>query len=259
MKATLYSPTGEKKGQVELPTVFETKIREDLALKQYETSKIAQLYSAKEGAGLRQSASGTISHRRHAWKGHYGKGISRTPRKTMWRRGTQFFWIAANAPGTRGGRKAHPPKGFPDNKKINKKEMVKAMSSAFASTADLHYIRLRYASLKDLKEAPFVIESIPKKTSELISSLKSIFTDNFHLVFKSKKTRAGKGKLRNRKYKSNAGLLLIVSKDETKQFKGVTIKTPSEVNIADLYPLGRLTLYTKKSLEEIQNWSQHDI
>jgi len=106
MKATLYNSEGTKKSTVDLPKIFETRIREDIVAKYFESDKFIQPYAAKLKAGMRQSASGTISHKRHDWKGHYGRGISRIPRKTMWRRGTQFFWVGANAPGTRGGRKA---------------------------------------------------------------------------------------------------------------------------------------------------------
>ncbi len=251
MKTTIYSQNGEKEGSIELPKVFQTPIREDIVLKCFEASKTKQPYSPTEMAGLRHSASGTISHRRHEWKGHYGKGISRVPRKAMWRRGTQFYWIAATAPGTRGGRKAHPPKGLGADKKINRKEAEMARLSAIASTADINFIKSRYASFKEIKEAPFVIDSLPKKSKALFSTLRNIFKENSHLVLKNKTVRSGRGKSRGRKYKSNAGLLLIVGNDEHTKFKGLDIRTPQQVSVSDLYPLGRLTLFTKKAISEL--------
>ncbi len=253
MKATLYSPTGEKKSQVELPKVFETPIREDIVSKYHEAFKWAakQPYSSAPRAGLRQSAAGTISHKRHDWKGHYGKGISRAPRKTMWRRGTQFYWVGATVPGARGGRKAHAPKGYIENKKINRKEVKLAFSSAFASTAHLELIKQRYSTMEKISEAPFVIESLPQKTKSLNGVISKIFSNHESLAFKEKKVRAGKGKSRGRKYKSNAGVLIVVAKDENKTFKGFNIVPVAEVKISDLYPLGRLTLYTQKALLEL--------
>lgn len=252
MKTTTYSSTGEKKSQTELPKLFQTRIREDIVQKYFEVDKFIHPYSPTEGAGLRQSASGTISHKRHDWKGHYGRGISRVPRKTMYRRGTQFYWVGANIPGARGGRKAHPPKGIGKEKKINKKEIKLAIESGFAATASKEYVEKRYSTIKNIKEAPFVIESLPEKTKSLVLALKKIFGETYNLIFKNKKVRAGKGKLRGRKYKSNAGVLIVTANDENKNFKGLDIKSIKEVRISDLYPLGRLTIYTKKALEEME-------
>ena len=251
MKATLFDLSGKKIGDVTLPDFFGTKVREDIVLKYFEADKFIQPYSPFHRAGLRQAAAGKISHKRHDWKGHYGQGRSRMPRKTMWRRGTQFFWVGANVPATRGGRKAHPPKGIGVEKKINIREMDIAFNSAFASTAMQEYVSKRYVTLQGKIQVPAVIESLPQKTKEFIAMLKNIFGETFSLVMKQKTIRAGKGKLRGRKYKSNAGLLLVVGKEEKAKFNGVDIRTPIDLKIADLYPLGRLTLYTKKALQEM--------
>jgi len=250
MKATLFTPQGEKKGTIELPNAFKTEIREDIVVKVYESEKLVQPYASFVDAGKRQSASGTISHKRHDWKGHYGRGISRIPRKTMSRRGTQFVWVGANIPGTRGGRKAHPPKGIGKEKTINKKEIKIALNSGFASTANKDYLLKRYSSLEKPSD-PSVIESLPKKTKDLLNALKKIF-DNHPTVLKTKSIRSGKGKTRGRKYKSNAGILIVTSSKENIKFKGFDIKKVKEITISDLYPLGRLTLYTQSSLEEIK-------
>ncbi|MEK6818610.1 MAG: hypothetical protein AABY10_01615, partial [Nanoarchaeota archaeon] len=82
--------------------------------------------------------------------------------------------------------------------------------------------------------------------------INKILGENSHLSFKQKVVRAGKGKIRGRKYKSNAGLLFIVSKDEKKSFKGLDVKTIFEIKISDLYPLGRLAIYTKNAIQEIK-------
>lgn len=251
MKATLYSHDGKQKGTVELPAFFATKIREDIVQKYFEADKLIQPYASLARAGLRQSGMGTISHKRHDWKGHYGKGISRAPRKTMWRRGTQFFWVGANAPGTRGGRRAHPPLGVGTEKKFNKKEVKIAMDCGFAATASTDFVTRRYSTMNKIASVPFVVESLPEKTKALRTMISEIFGDNSKLAFKTKEVRAGKGKTRGRRYKSNAGVLILTAKDEKAKFKGFDIKPVSEVSIADLYPLGRLTLYTKKAIDEL--------
>ena len=259
MKGTLYSTKGEKKGEVQLPELFDTPIREDVAAKYYEADKFAhkQPYSHAPTAGRRHSASGTISHRRHEWKGHYGKGISRAPRKAMWRRGTQFFWVGAEVSGARGGRRVHGPSLTERARKVNKKEVVLALNTCFASTAVKDKVLSRYSSLAGKKVAmtfPIVIESKLDnvKAKEMLSLLNKIFSEVSSVVFKNKEVRAGRGKTRGRKYKSNAGLLLVKSKDEKIKFPGVEVLSTDEICIEDIYPLGRLTAYTEKALKEME-------
>ncbi len=254
MKGTLYDLNGKKKGEIDLPKMFSARIREDIAIKQFEADKFIQPYTHDPRAGRKHSAAGTISHKRHDWKGHYGKGISRVPRKTMWRRGTQFYWIGAEASGTRGGRKVHGPKGIGKEKKLNKKEVQIAMNSAFAATGNSEFIVRRYSSIDKINiKGPVVMESKLEntKTKDIMKALKEIFNDSFSLIVKKREVRAGKGKRRNRKYKSNAGLLLVKSEKERIKVNGIDIKNAKEVSISDLYPLGRLTVYTEKAIEEL--------
>jgi|SRR3989344_1448648 len=254
MKATIYSLEGKKTNEIELPKLFDNKIREDLAIKLYEIEKslAKQLYSPSPFAGKRHSASGIISHLRHDWKGHYGKGISRIPRKVMWRRGTQFFWIGAEVASTRGGRRAHPPKIIRKIRKINKKEVKMAINSALASTANEKYLSGRYSSLKDIKiKLPIVVETVPNKSKDIIAFLKIVLGQAFGVALKNKTVRAGKGKLRGRKYKSNQGVLIVTSKDEKVKMKGVDVVQANRVSILDVYPLGRLTIFTEKAIKEL--------
>lgn len=253
MKAQLYDVKGKKKKEVELPAIFNQKVRADIVAKYFESEKLIQPYNPGLESGKRHSASGTISHQRHRWGGHYGKGISRVPRKTMWRRGTQFFWIGAEVASVRGGRRAHPPKGIGKEKKINKKEVKLAYDSAFAATAHLDFVAKRYESLDEKSiKVPVIIENVEKmKTKEAIAMFKEIFGKTFELVMKRKTARAGRGSRRGRKYKMNAGLLLVKANDEKIKMKGVDVKSVDEVMIADLYPLGRLTAYTEKALVEL--------
>lgn len=254
MKATIYDLEGNKKKEMDLPKVFETKIREDIALKLYESEKyIYQHPSApsKEG-GKHHSASGTISHTRHDWKGHYGKGISRAPRKTMWRRGTQFFWIGAEVPGARGGRRAHPPRVQKRERKINQNEVKIAVNSAIAATANSAFVRKRYSSFKNLNiKLPIILESVPKKTKDLVVILKKVFGNSLKGIIRQKSVRTGKGKTRGRKYKSNAGAILLTSKGESLKTGIIKAVPVRNIKISDLYPLGRIALFTEKAIEEI--------
>src|SRR3989338_8161898 len=176
IKAILYDVKGTKKGEIEMPEVFSTKIRKDIAAKYFEATKFTYKhpYTHDPEAGRKHSASGTISHKRHDWKWHYGKGISRVPRKTMWRRGTQFYWVGAEVSGARGGRRVHCPKGIGRERKLNKKEIKIALNSGFAATVSKEHLLSRYSSLTEIKNIPAVIEALPKKTRELKSTLKEV-------------------------------------------------------------------------------------
>jgi len=57
--------------------------------------------------------------------------------------------------------------------------------------------------------------------------------------------------MRGRKYKKNAGLLFIIGKKEKFIMQGIEVKKINEVNILDLYPLGRLVLYSENAVKEI--------
>src|SRR3989344_2241604 len=166
---------------------------------------------------------GKIIHQRHVWKSQYGRGMSRVPRKTMSRRGNQFNWVGATAPNTRGGRRAHPPKvlSMINTNKINKKELKIAFISALSATADVNFVVKKYETLKgkkiDSAKLPLVVESkiIGLKTKTFIDAVKTILgKDLFSIAVRKKAQRAGKGKLRGRKYKKTAGVLFVTGSEE---------------------------------------------
>lgn len=255
MKATLYDIKGTKKSDITLPSLFDTRVRDDVAFKTYEAIKfmLMQPYSHAPEAGKRHSASGTISHQRHQWKGHYGKGIARVPRKTMWRRGTQFMWIGAEVTSARGGRRAHGPVLIKRPKKINKTELILALHSGLASTFNESFIAKRYSSLSKPIKSVVVESKLDKaKSKDIISLIKKLFAD-YSFVLQSKDVRSGKGKLRGRKYKSNQGVLLVKASDEKIKSTGLDIISANELSIMDVYPLGRLTIYTEKALKELES------
>ena len=260
MKANILDVNGKKIEEIALPKCFSKEIREDIVAKVLEVKKQKQPYAPSLVAGKQHSASGKIRHRRHVWQSHYGRGMSRVPRKVMSRRGTQFNWVGAEVSGMRGGRRVHPPKiiSMINIKKINKKELQIALMSALSATANENKIIKRYKKLnhEKINALPLVVESklISLKTKELLFSLEKILSESlFKLALKKKTIRSGKGKLRGRKYKSNAGLLLIVGADEklkTNVFDVVNVKSLSVVDLAN-GGVGRLTLYTEKAIKEI--------
>jgi len=256
MKAKLLDIHGKEKAKIDLPKCFSVKPREDIVAKVLEIKKTKQPYGNSPNAGAR-SASGNIVHRRHVWKSQYGRGMSRVPRKSMSRRGTQFNWVGAVSPNTRGGRRAHPPKASSmiNTLKVNKKEMQLAMYSALSATTNPQFILKKYSTIKKFdKEIPFIVEEkiTSLKVKELIKALESILgKELMKLAIRKKTQRAGKGKMRGRKYKSNAGLLLVQGPKEKLKSNVIEIVNANELGITDLARggMGRLTVYTENAIK----------
>jgi len=263
MKANLLDIGGKKLKQIEVPNFFGGKIRNDLIRKIVEAKKVQQPYAPSPVAGNQYSASGVLKHHRKVWKSQYGRGISRVPRKIMTRKGSQFNWVGATVPNTRGGRRAHPPKAISmmGMKKINKKELTLAILSSISATASLELVQKRYSSLsdkksKDFPEFPLVVESkiSTLKTKELMKSLKDILGENlFDVAIQKKAIRKGIGKLRGRKYKSNLGLLVVLGNEEKMKTSGIDVTNVKNLGITELAKgsIGRLTIYTEKAIKDL--------
>ncbi len=256
MKTKLFDKNGKEKGMIDLPNNFESQLRPDILLKVFETQKgiYAQAFSAMKGAGAGYSASGILKHQRHDWKSTYGKGISRVPRKILSRHGASFNWVGATVSNTRGGRKPHAPKAEKNPfKKINKKELLIAFNSGFVGTVDSKLLEKKYGNKI---ETGFVFDSeITKaKTKDFFDMIKNILGLGYEKAIKKKQVRAGIGKMRGRKYKSNAGMLFVVGKDEEMKRKGIEVVKVNELKVSDLAPNGepgRIAFYTEKAVKEI--------
>ena len=253
---------GKKVKEINLPKQFSEEYHPNLIKRAVWTiqSNKRQPYGTQERAGLRYSS--TLSKRRKDYKGSYGKGLSRTPRKVMWRRGTQFGYVGATAPGTRGGRKAHPPKSEKIfDKKINKKERRKAIRSALTATFNIELIKKRNHQIP--KEFPFIIDDNLENLERTKDVKKSLELLGFEKEIKrceEKKVRAGKGKTRGRKYHKKTGLLIVVSKKcnlekSAINIPGIDVVEIKNINSELLAPgthAGRLTLYTESSIEKLE-------
>jgi len=255
MKLQVLNKEGKKVKEMDTK-LFEEPIRIDIISKIVEAEKIRQPFSNTFRAGMDRSASGNVRHRRHVWKSHYGRGMSRIPRKAMSRRGTQFSWVGAIVPFARGGRRAHPPKGSTGLVKINRKEAIKALLSSLSYVADNKAIEKKYARIEKVEGTfPLIVEDkvVELKTKDFLDSLKKILGDLYSVAVQEKSVRAGKGKMRGRKYKQNAGLLVIVGNDEDKNVNGIDIIKVNDLSVSDLASGGaRLTLFSEKAIEELE-------
>ncbi|MBW2970204.1 50S ribosomal protein L4 [Candidatus Woesearchaeota archaeon] len=260
MELKIIDKTNKEAGKQKLPAQFQEEIRPDLIKRAAEAvqSHKRQSYGADPRAGKKQAAK--LSRRRRKYKGAYGKGISRMPRKTLTRRGMQMIWVGAFAPGNVGGRRAFPPTSQHNlAQKINDKERKKAIRSALAATLDKETVKQR--GHKAPQNYPFIISTdIEKieKTSELLKILETIGLKE-ELQRNKRKVRAGKGTMRGRKYKRAKGPLIVVSENcsalkAAKSIPGIDATEITKINAELLAPgthAGRLTLFTQAAIQKL--------
>lgn len=261
MKLPILDTTNNETGKVELPSQFNEQRREDLVKRAVQAiqANARQPYGAQPGAGFRQSAE--LSRRRNSYRGAFGHGISRMPRKILSRRGQQMYWVGAVASGTVSGRRAHPPKAEKNwTKKINTKERRMAIRSALSATMDKETVQERGHRVPD--NYPFVadngFEDI-QKTKEMLEAFRNMgFKDELERI-SVKKIRAGKGKKRGRKYKRRVGPLLVVSEQcnlqkAARNIPGVNVVLVNQLNAKELAPnanMGRCCIFTQKAIEKL--------
>ena len=265
--AKVLSLMGTKKGEVKLPVVFSTSYRPDLIKRAVISAQANRRvpYGPNLLSGKRTSA---ISW----WT---GLGLSRVPRikggnkrSTRGRRGYRSKFRtsptsgrAAFAPGTVGGRRAHPPKAEKDyTKKINEKERLTALKSAIAGTTNPELVAGRGHILGKL-ELPLIIEdkiAELEKTKEISDALVKIGLKEELVRVSQKKVRAGVGKARGRRYKSKSGPLLVLHGENQgktiRNIPGVDACRVSSLNCERLSPGShsiRLTIFTESAVQEI--------
>ena len=169
MKLSIIDLTNKEISKKDLPRQFNEEIRADIIKRAVHAiqSHKRQKYGASQDAG--KKASVYLSKRRRAYRGTYGIGQSRTPRKILSRRGRRMFYVGAFAPQTVGGRRAHPPKAEKEwSKKINKKERRKAIRSAISATVIKEIVQKKHLIPK---KYPFIIDDGIEKIDKTKDSL----------------------------------------------------------------------------------------
>ncbi|MFH1431761.1 MAG: 50S ribosomal protein L4 [archaeon] len=261
MKAQILSLDGKESGTIELPPQFQEEFRPDIIKRAFYViqNNNRQPYGTDPEAGLRTSA--RFIGRRRAYGTHQNKGMHRTKRI---RSGSGYLSGRARAvPHAVKGRKAHPPKAEKDwTQKINRKERIQAIRSAITATTNIDLVKKRNHQIENIK-LPIIIDDKferLKKTKEVKDILEKIGLKPELERIKEKKIRAGVGKTRGRKYKKKVGPLIITSgksdfNKSAKNMIGINTVTVKSLNIELLAPgavAGRLTIWTKSAIEELE-------
>ena len=216
MKVNILDSSKNKIGEMNLPFQFNEEVRPDLIQRAVLAmqSHRRQPYAASDMAGKRSSAK--LSRRRKDYRGSYGIGISRVPRKILSRSGTRMNWVGAFAPGTVGGRRAHPPKTEKIwAHKINDRERRKAIRSAISATVLRNIVEERGHTVPH--DYPFILddkfEQIDKTKNAVLAFEKLGLQEELERT-EDRKIRAGRGKSSGRKYRTKKGPLIVVSKKD---------------------------------------------
>jgi len=256
----IYSLEGKEVGSIKLPEVFKSEFRPDL-IQRAVVSREAnsrQPYSVHQRAGLETSAA-YFGRRRDTYRQTINRGQSRLPREKT---GGGGLGKVRRVPQSAGGMRAHPPMGKDYTKKMNNKEYLLAMKSAIAATSNPDLIKRRGHKIEKIKEFPLIVEdSIEKlkKTKDVKKALNVLGIDDDLKRAEEKKIRAGRGKMRGRKYKRKKSLLIVINEDSgiksgAKNIPGVDVAKVDELGIKLLAPgthAGRLTLWTKGAVDNI--------
>jgi large subunit ribosomal protein L4e len=246
----IFDLTGNPIGKIELPKIFDTPLRPGV---------IKRAVLAMQSRRFQPQGRNPMAGKRTTAESRgVGLGISRMPRTKGPRQ------RAALAPGTVGGRSAHPPVSEKKiEKRIPKKEKRLALFSAIAATSSRKTVVARGHHVEDVRQIPPIItnelEKL-KKTKDVEEILINLgVLSDIYRVKQSRKIRAGKGKLRGRRIKQAVGPLIVVAENKgivkaARNIPGVDIVTVNNLNAEILAPgthPGRLTIWTSSSVEKL--------
>jgi large subunit ribosomal protein L4e len=246
MKAQVKTIEGGVAKDIELPSMFKEEYRPDLIRKAVLVlqSTRRQPHGTYPYAGICSSAVGWGS----------GRGASHVPRIKNGSR-------AAKVPQARGGREAHPPVVAKVLvKQINQKEKQKAFRSAVAASVREDLVRGR-GHLYD-GAVPVIFEDkfeSLNRTKDIISALTAagVYQD-IERAKESRKVRAGRGKMRGRRYKQRKSLLIVTTEEplrSARNLAGVDVVTVDQLNVEHLAPgmqAGRLTIWTEGAVTRLE-------
>jgi large subunit ribosomal protein L4e len=233
VSVNVYSLKGEKARSITLPDVFSSPPRLDLVRKDVLAIRAGrrQAYGPNARSGMRHSVE---------WWGK-GRGVSRVTRLKGQARGAQ-------SPCTVGGRPCNPPR--PERiwtHKINHKERLRARAAALGAVRHADLVAKRGHTYKEGLTLPIVLEDDFEKvdaTRDVIEVLQKVGVyEDVTRAWHGKHQRAGKGKIRGRRFRSPTSLLIVVSRKDgvekgARNLAGVDIVTTGQLNTELLAPGG---------------------
>jgi len=261
---SVYNDKAEASGtSIQLPAVFKAPIRPDIVsfVQQQMSLNRRQPYAVSKKAGHQTSA--------ESWG--TGRAVARIPRVRGG--GTHRSGQAAYGNMCRGGRMFAPTKIWRRwQRKINVNQKRYALCSAIAASGIPSLVMSKGHLINEVPEMPLVVSDKVQeftKTKEAVALLRRLRAwSDVQKVYKTRRFRAGKGKMRNRRRTAKLGPLVIYGKDAglTKAFRnipGVSLVSVNKLNLLKLAPgghVGRFVIWTESAFERLNalygTWTQ---
>jgi len=252
---TVYNEKSEAtQAKVLLPSVFKAPIRPDVVNFVHDQMRknSRQAFSVSEKAGMQSSA--------ESWG--TGRAVARIPRVRGG--GTHRSGQGAFGNMCRGGRMFAPTKTWRRwHRKVNVKQRRYALVSAIAASGVPGLVLAKGHKIEETPEVPLVlsdkVEEI-KRTKEAVKLLQKLKAwKDIEKVYATKRFRAGKGKMRNRRRIMKRGPLVIYNEDKglTRAFRnipGITLLNVSRLNLLKIAPgghLGRFCIWTESAFKKL--------
>merc|ERR1712149_153946 len=252
---TVYNEKGETTdNNVKLPAVFKAPVRPDIVnFVHFEMLKnTRQAYAVSDKAGHQTSA--------ESWG--TGRAVARIPRVRGG--GTHRSGQGAFGNMCRGGHMFAPTKTYRRwHRKVNVAQKRYAIASAIAATGVPALVMAKGHRVDHVAELPLVIsdkiQSYTKTKEAHIFLKKSKAYSDIEQVYKSKRFRAGKGKMRDRKRIMKKGPLVIFDQDQglSKAFRnipGIETCSVDHLNLLKLAPgghVGRFCIWTESAFKKL--------
>merc|ERR1712015_466148 len=239
-----------------LPAVFKAPIRPDIVSfvhdKMMKNSR--QAYSVNVRAGKQSSAA--------SWG--TGRAMARIPRVKGG--GTQSSGQGAYGTMCRGGRMFAPTKTWRRwHRKVNTAQKRYAMCSAIAATGVPALVMAKGHVISGINEVPLVVSDKVQafqKTKEAVAFLRrnKAWAD-VAKVYATRRMRAGKGKLRNRRTVQKRGPLVVYDQDQglTKAFRNIPgvdtiqVDNPNLLKLAPGGHVGRFVIWTESAFKKLDD------
>ncbi|KAI8315375.1 60S ribosomal protein L4-B [Colletotrichum sp. SAR11_59] len=258
---TIIGKDGKSSGNTHtLPAVFLSPIRPDIVQEVHKgmAKNKRQPYSVSEKAGHQTSA--------ESWG--TGRAVARIPRVSGG--GTHRAGQAAFGNMCRSGRMFAPTKTWRKwHVKVNQGQRRYATVSAIAASGVAPLLQARGHQISSVPEVPLVVDSAlfenaaVARTSAAVALLNTVGAgEDVEKVKGSKKLRAGKGKLRGRRFRQRRGPLVIYDpevdgKELVTAFRnipGVESSPVTALNLLQLAPgghLGRFVVWTSAAFKAL--------
>uniref|UniRef100_T1J057 Large ribosomal subunit protein uL4 C-terminal domain-containing protein n=1 Tax=Strigamia maritima TaxID=126957 RepID=T1J057_STRMM len=253
----VYSEKNERSGvTISLPAVFRAPIRPDIV--DFVHANLAknrrQPYAVSKDAGHQTSA--------ESWG--TGRAVARIPRVRGG--GTHRSGQGAFGNMCRGGRMFAPTKTWRRwHRKVNVNQRRYAMCSAIAASGIPALVMSKGHKIELTPEIPLVVSDKIQditKTKQAVLFLKKLKAwVDIEKVYKSKRFRAGKGKMRNRRRIQRLGPLIVYGKDKGikrafRNIPGVDLIKVTCLNILKLAPgghVGRFVIWTESAFRKLDS------